>query len=204
MTTITIPCDTIVRLSSLLPGPGHDVEPIFHTMRLDNGKAIVTDRRFCAVEELKPFEGAFHIKLSDALIQQCKVEQQFAGSLTVSPNAMLKWTVAFTTLGYNVTENIGVYPTAPTLYDEWYDLVVAPALKPNEQSNGAWSMAADEIARLAASSPSGEIVFEANIDVRRSTAMRDVNDPRWCGFFMPRLAGGMYYPPATVPGWLRR
>lgn len=198
---ITIPCDTIVRLSNLLPRPGADVQPIFNTFRLDHGRIIATDRRFAAVEELQPFEGVYHIVLTPEMLQVCTNEAQYQSSLLITPNPMLKWTVARTSMGHTFQGSVGVYPAEPTPFDEWYELIVQPVLDGEPVSNGAMSTNATDLARLAASSPSGEVVFEQHIDVRRSTVMRDVNDPRWCGFWMPRLAGGMYHAPATVPGW---
>lgn len=200
--SITIPCDTIARLSTLIDR--NDDEPIFHTMRLDNGRVITTDRKFLAVEQVAHFTGVHHIALSDALVQQCITETQFNSVLSVTPNSMLKWTSARTSLGYNVTENIGIYPDEPTRFDAWYERVVAPCLAPADTSKGAMVVDLDLLARLVATSPSGSIVYEQHIDISRPTVLRDINSPDWCGFFLPRLNDGIYYAPATVPQWLAR
>ncbi len=196
---ITISCDTIARLASLIPTDG---ESIIQTLRLDNGRAIATDRKFCAVESIAPFEGVFHVRLTAALVKQCEIERQFSSTVSIVPNAALKWTTARTSLGYDVTENIGVYPDEPTAFDRWYELIVKPCLTPATQSKGAMVCTVDEVTRLAATSPSGSLVFEQFIDVSRPTILRDINSPDWCGFFLPRLNDGIYYAPATVPSWL--
>lgn len=201
---INIPCDTIARLSNLIPKPGADVEDIFRTFRLDNGCIIATNRQFAAVEQLHPFEGVHHISATDELIQVCTKEAPFGSTLQVLPNDVIKWTTVRTTLGYEFKVSIGVYPPAPTTYDQWYDLIVVPVLKGEPVSNGAMATNITNLSALAASSPSGDVVFEEFIDVRRPTMMRDANDPRWCGFWMPRAPGSMYATPARVPQWLER
>lgn len=200
---INVPCETIVRLSKLLPPADADVEPIIRTLRLDNGRVIATDRMFAAVEQVAPFEGVFHITVSSALATQCEIETQFSSVLQVTPNPMLQWTSARTSLGYDVTENIGVYPVEPTAFDHWYERIVAPCLTPAPVSRGALVCQAEDVARLAATSPSGLVVFEGHIDISRPTLLRDAHSHDWVGFFHPRQDDGIYYAPATVPTWLR-
>lgn len=192
---IVIPCDTIARLSRVLPPPGADVEPIFYTMRLDNGRAIVSNRKFGAVEQLAQFTGVCHLPMTDALVQACRDEAVLSHSLTVMPDARM----AYTNGGYMTTD---VLPYEPSSFDPWYERLVVPCLTP---ASKARSMVVDAtaLADLAASSPSGTITFETMIDADRTTIVRDANDHRWAGFFMPRLADGMFYPPADVPSWLR-
>ena len=51
-----IPCDTIARLSHLLPAPEAEIEESFRCFRLDNGKVIVSNRRFMAIERVGDFD----------------------------------------------------------------------------------------------------------------------------------------------------
>lgn len=199
---ISIPCDTIVRLSNLLPKPGADVEDIFHSIRLDHGRIIVTDRMYAAVEELTPFKGVYHIRLPDEILEQCRIEAQYSSNLIVTPNEMIKWTVARTTMGFEINESIGVWPTEPTTFDKWFEKLVRPCLTPATLTNGALICDADDIARLAATSPSGRIIFESVIDTSRPTILRDIDDSRWVGFFWPKLHDGRYHAPASIPRWL--
>lgn len=203
--TIQIPCDTIARLSRLLPDPNDDIEPIFRTMRLDNGRVIVTNRKFAAVEILpNGFTGVHHIALPDDLIRQCISEAVMSSQLLVTPNPMIGWTSASTTGGHTFVQNIGVFPTEETTFDKWYERMVTPCLTPLQTTASAMVVDAVALANLAASSPSGTVVFELTIDAGRTTVLRDAHDHRWVGFFMPRLSDGMYYPPAAVPSWLRQ
>ena len=196
---IQIPCETVVRLSALIKS---DVAPEFRVMRFENGKVIVTNRRFGVVEQNNRFEGTFHVLLPDALIEQCRVEKSFSSVLTITPNPILKYTTAITTMGFQVSENIGYWEETPLL-DTWHDKIVKPCLTPATASRGAFMCHSSELAILAETSPSGDIIFEANIDTTRVTVVRDLNSSEWAGFFIPRLDDGMYHAPAAVPSWLK-
>lgn len=197
-----IPCDTIARLANVLPGPSADIDPIFHTFRLDNGRVIATDRTIMAVEHVGGWEGVYHIRLTEADIAQCRTESAFSSVLEIVANPIM--TVAKTTLGYSPTGDIGVRPAGATDFDKWHSAVVAPCATPSDVPRGAMIWRTDQIAALARSSPSGVVVFENIIDVEtRSAVIRDINSPDWCGFFMPRLSDGLYHPAAALPGWLK-
>jgi hypothetical protein len=200
---VKIPCETIVRMSHLLPSPTAEVEPIFRTLRLDNGKIIATDRRFMAIEQIEPFEGVYHISVPDALLAACQSEAQYSGVLTVTPMPGMPFITAVTTMGFN-GGNIGVFPSGPTDYDKWHEMVVAPCASPVAAPQGGMLWQLDDMVRLAACAPSGVVIFEGMIDaINRPTVVRDVNSPDWCGFFLPRISNGIFHAPATVPGWLK-
>jgi hypothetical protein len=199
-----IPCETIARLSHLLPKPTDEIDDIFRAFRLDNGKVIATDRVFMAVEYIGGWEGVFHIRLSDADIEQCRTESAFSSYLEIVPTPAIAFTTAKTSLGYNPPGNIGVYPTEATAYDDWYTRVVQPCITPSDVPRGAMIWRVDAMLALARSSPSGIVVFENIVDVEtRAAVVRDINSPDWCGFFMPRLSDGLYHPAAALPGWLK-
>lgn len=200
-----IPCETIVRFSNLLPSPNVDIDPIFRTIRLDNGKIIATDRRFMAIEQLpEKFEGVFHISLPDDLLEQCRTETQFSSKIDIIATPVLGHITAKTTLGWSPPGNIGVFPAAVTDFDYWRNRVVAPCLEPAAVSRGGMLWRLDDIVRLAACSPSGDVIFEEHIDCEsRPTVVRDIHSYDWCGFFLPRLHDGAYHAAATLPGWLK-
>jgi len=197
-----IPCDTIARLSNLLPEKSVEIDDIFRTIRLDNGKVIVSDRRFMAIETVENFEGVFHIAVSDALIEQCRVESQFSSFIDIVPNPILQFTTAVTTMGYAPEGNIGVWPNGVTDFDDWHSRVVKPCLEPDGQNRGVLAFDAVGLQRLVSASPSGFLVFEETIDTTRPMVVRDATSPDWCGFFMPRLNDGLHHTGATVPRWL--
>lgn len=200
-----IPCETIVRMAHLLPSPNVEIDPIFRTLRLENGKIIATDRRFMAIEQLSErFEGVYHLAVTDVFLAQCKVEAPFSGVFDAVPTPPLRYTTGKTTFGWSPSDNLGVYPDGPTAFDNWYQMVVAPCIEPAAVSRGGMMWLLDDIQRLAASSPSGTVVFEQNIDCdNRPSVVRDLDTPDWCGFFLPRLHNGAWLGGATVPGWLK-
>jgi hypothetical protein len=197
-----IPCETIVRMARLLPSPNVEIDPIFRTLRFDNGKLIATDRRYMAVEKIEPFDGVFHVVVTPELLTQCEQEAAYASTLelAVVPGYLV---TGKTTYGW-LSPNIGVFPTTPTDYDKWYSEVVAPCVTPAVEPRGGMIWTVDDLSRLAATSPSGVVVFESIIDCEsRPTVVRDLSTYDWCGFFLPRLHDGAYHAAAALPGWLR-
>lgn len=195
---IKIPCQTIVRMMRVVEGA---TDPIFQTLRLDHGQIVASDRKFIVVENLSPFTGVYHITVDAALLAQCETETQFSSVLDVIPNPALGFTMAKTTMGYT-TGNIGVFP-GKSEFDRWRE-VIAPCAEPAAMAVGGMLWEAAAIARLAAASPSGHVIFEELIDTQnRPTIMRDINDHEWCGFFWPTVSDGRYHSPATLPGWLK-
>lgn len=195
-----IPCETIVRFAQLID-PSED-DPVFHTIRLDNGQIIASDRKFMAIENIGGFTGIHHIVVDAALLAQCETEAQYSSYIEITPNDMLKYTVAKTTLGY-VTGNIGVWPAAGNAFDRWRD-VARQCAEPVAAAKGAMIWHTDGLIRLAKASPSGIVVFEQLIDAEtRPTIVRDINSPDWVGLFLPRISDGMYHGAAMLPGWLK-
>jgi len=194
MSSICLPCDTIARLSVLCG------EAPFDAIRLDQGRVIATNRHFAAVERVAHFAGVAHLRITPALIEQCKTETQYGSTLTVTCNEMLQWTTAATSLGWQSTENLFA-PDDP-LFDEWHTKIVTPCIDP-EPVSGHMTVNADQLATLAQCSPSGTVTFESHINPARPTVVRDANSAEWVGFFLPRIDDGVHHPAATVPGWLR-
>lgn len=195
-----VPCDTLARLSHLLPEPTDD--PMTH-FRLDNGLVIATDRQFMAIEEVGGWEGVFYIRNTPELIEQCITEAQYNGVMHFSAVPAIRYTTATTTFGRSFTENIGVWPTEPTDYDKWRE-IVERCREPLAESHGPMVFATDALHRLALSSPSGEIVLEQHADpIQRPTVVRDIDSAHWVGFFNARINDGRHHSSATVPGWCR-
>lgn len=200
-----IPCDTIARLAHLLPSPDEErIDAAFASFRLDNGKVIVSNRMFLAVELVQPFDGVFYIAADEKLITQCRTEAQYNGVIDFTPVPALRYTTAITTLGARFTENIGVWLDEPSELDRWHDVAVKPCLEPLEASAGPMVFEVEFLARLAQASPSGRIVLEQNADPeRRPTIARDIDSGDWVGFFRPRINDGRHHQSATVPEWCR-
>jgi hypothetical protein len=203
MTDFTIPCDTFVRLARVLAIESSEPTPWFRSVRIDNEFALASNRIIMAVEHISRSNvGVVHIVADPALIAQCANEAPFKSVLTITVNELLKYAVAKTTLGYVHPTNCVVWSDEPNDFDRWrsvVDLTRQPAAKPS----GGMYWSADNIANLAASSPSGRIIFEEIIDCTgdRPTIVRDVNDYEWFGIFQP-FVKAEHHNPATLPSWM--
>jgi len=195
-----ISCDTIARLSLLL---GRADDPIFNTLRLDNGRVVASNRKLMVIERVESFEGAYHINVPEALANQCREEAKYNSVLDITPNPVLKYTTARTTLGFDVSENIGVWSDHPTAYDDWHERIIEPLRQPVQEPSGTMIWIADDIELLARTSPSGVVVFERMIAAdTRPVLMRDLNDDGWCAVTMMTLNDDVTRAPAALPGWL--
>ncbi len=197
-----IPCDTIARLSRLLPSePSNDAMQAF---RLDNGMVITTNRSFMAVEKVYDFEGVFYIRNDPALIEQCKLEAQWSSVIDFTPVAALQYTTAQTSMGWKCGDNLGLWPVGGTpLFDRWRE-IVSQVRTPINATQGPMVTDVTELANLAATSPSGKIAFEQFIDpINRPTVVRDIDSHDWVGFFHARITDGQSHNGASVPGWCR-
>lgn len=200
MTDFVISCDTVVRLTNVLHNFQSDVDKSWNVIRIDNGLAVATDRRFMAIENIGGAAiGIFHFTPDPVLIEQCRKEAQFSSTLTITVNEALRYAVAKTSLGYVHPTNIGVW-AIPAELNGWRAIVMA-AKEPVKKSKGGMFWDADGISRLAASAPSGRLVFEEHIDTTRPTIIRDINDYNWLGVFNP-YDSRESYSPASMPTWM--
>ena len=209
MTDFVIPCDTFVRLTNILHGMPDDIGDWFKTVRIDNGIAVATNRKILAAENVGGPAGVIHVIADQALINQCRTEAAFSSTLTITVNEVLKFAVAKTTLGYVHPGNCVLWSVDPPIagnpvpndFDRWRT-VVEQCKTPAQAPRGGMFWDADMIARLAAASPSGRVVFEEIIDVTgRPTIIRDINEYNWIGVFQP-FSTEESYQPATLPSWI--
>jgi hypothetical protein len=201
MTDFVIPCDTFVRLTNILYGMPEDISEWFKTVRIDNGIAVATNRRILAAENVGGPAGIIHVIADQALINQCRTEAAFSSALTITVNEVLKFAVAKTTLGYVHPGNCVRFSDDPNDFDRWRT-VVEQCKTPASAPRGGMFWDADMIARLAAASPSGRVVFEEIIDATgRPTIIRDINEYNWIGVFQP-FSTEESYSPATLPTWI--
>lgn len=202
MATFTVPCETIVRFANVLQKFPEDVHESFRTLRFEDNLLIATNRSYMAVEEIGGGNsGIFHLILNDELLAQCKNEAAFSGRLTVTVTEVLGHAVGKTTYGYVTPGNIGYFGALSPDWVRWRE-IVAEVAQPAANPNGGmfWNVAG--LQALAASSPSGEVVFEAVINTMRPALIRDVKDPNWIGLFKPHNAERVYQP-ATLPAWAK-
>ena len=201
MTDFTIPCETFVRLASILTDFHENANEWFHSVRIDNGQAVASNRHIMAIENIFGNPGIVHIKADPALIAQCKTEAAFGGTLTVTVNEMLKHGAAQTTLGYVHPENAVIFSDEPNDLDKWRGITLK-ASEPLKASKGGMFWDIDEMIRLTGASPSGKVVFEEFIDAyHRPTLMRDIHSMDWLGVFNPYTLKETYSS-ATMPTWM--
>lgn len=197
-----IPCDTIARLSYLLPDEPSD-DP-FHCFRLDNGMVLASNRHLVAAEHVGGFTGVFYIRADREMIEQCRTEAQWSSVIAFNAIEAMQWTTAATSMGWKKAENLGVYPAGPTDWDKWRDLVLAPCLEPMTETKAPLIFDTHLLHLLAHTAPSGKISTEMHFDpLRRPTVVRDLDSADWVGFFNPRISDGRQHNAASVPGWCK-
>lgn len=200
MTEYTISCDTFHRLCGIIDHKDAELHPSWKTLRIDNGCAVVTDRKYMAIENIGGPSGIVHIIADPELVAQCEQEAKFSSRLTIVVNEMLKFAVAKTTFGYETKTNVFYADEIDQAWLRWRSIVMQckePATKPN----GGMYWDSVKLTNLANSSPSAHVVFEQTIDVNRPALIRDVNDYNWLGVFNP-YSSIMTYNNATLPTWM--
>lgn len=203
MTEFTIPCDTFVRLSNLMDNFHEEADEWFHAIRIDNGLAIASNRYYMAIENIGGNTGTVHIVADPVLIAKCREEAKFNGALTITVNEPLRYAVAKTTFGYIHPGNCAVWSDKPNLLATWRT-IAARVRDPVMANNGGMYINADHLALLIATSPSGQVYFEENIDASgaRPILVRDCTDFNWIGLFHPFKTTRQTYDGATLPNWV--
>lgn len=201
MTDYTISCDAFVRLANMAAKPGDDIDPAFKTIRIDNGQAVASNRRCMSIENIGGASGIIHIVIDPALLAQCETERAFGSKLLIVVNEPLKFVTAKTSLGYSAVGNIGHFPDGYSDFDRWRQ-IVKQVETPAQQPSGGMFWDVHLMAALAASSPSGQIVFEPVIDCRRPALIRDIHSYDWLGVFNPYSLEWGYHP-AKITDWMR-
>lgn len=202
MTDFTVPCDTFARLSNVLRSMPPDIDPHFKSIRIDNGVAVASNRIIMAVENIGKNPGIIHVIASPGLIENCRKEAAYSSTLTITVNEPLKWAVAKTSFGYIEPGNCCLWSDAANDLDKWRDIALS-AKEPVKVNQGGMFWDAENIANLAAASPSGRVVFEENIDTHGRVALiRDINDYDWFGMFQPWGSFGEKINPAVLPTWM--
>lgn len=202
MTDYAIPCEVIARLSILANDTPADADQRFKSLRYDNGLLIASNNRLIAVENITGPAGVFHLVLDPALVAQCRTEAPFKSVLHVTLNDMLQFASGKTTLGYSHPANCTLWNSPASKFDSWRD-IVARVVDPANEPNGGMYWKAQEIALLAATAPSGSVIFERVVDVNRPAIIRDPFDENWFAMFNPWNKDLETAPPATLPGWYK-
>ena len=199
MADFKIPCAVFARLAKIHDVLAEDADPWYRTIRIENNIAIASSRNTVIIERIADNDGICHIVADPVLIKQCEAESKFDSLLHVSTNDALKYASAKTTFGYNFPANACYWSNTPNDLDRWKKVVGKAGAK---VSKGGMFWRTDVIAALAASSPSGCLVFAEQIDTSVPTVIRDLYDEKWFAVFRPSN-DAVPYSPATVPEWFK-
>lgn len=192
-------CETYVRLCNVLNFIPDNANEWFNSIRLEGNYAIASNKQIMAVERLdyKNPEIPTHVVNNEVLKKQCTDESKFGSDLFIHVNSMLKFASVKTTFGYNHSENAVIWSESDNRLDNWKETVPSET---NKAAKGAMFWETHNIANLGKSSPSGCIVFEEFIDERKPVLVRDLNDDRWFGVFVPGVDDGSIKA-AELPEW---
>lgn len=207
---LSIGCDVFVRLAKIamsnkLNGQRDYLKSVWLEIT-DKGDvlAIATNVKVAAIEHLgtiKSEPGKMNVCVDDALIEQCKTETAFDGTITFVNNPVLKFISAKTSLGYVHATNAGVYTDEKNEFESWRDWF--PDKLP-EKTNGGIFSNLENLALLASSSPTGSVVFQEFVDAKQPVMVQDVHEPSWVGLFMPRPDAKNRSPePFAIPTWVK-
>lgn len=200
MANYTIPCDTFVRLATIAQKPRFQGSRWLKTVRIENGVAIASNRALIVVERLETGSpGIIHIPADPTLIEKCRAEIPYHSNLFIAAVETVGMASAKTTLGYNHPGNAIFTSTDPNELDEWRSKV--PTKYP-AQPKGAMCWDTEQIALLAASAPSGSVIFPDIVDATQPIIVRDPVDPRWFAMFQSDTPHSMKQP-AVVPEWFK-
>lgn len=174
---------------------------ISRTIKLEDGLIISTDLKIMTVERAEHhFTGSLVIQIDDALMEQIESTSKYSGTVEINGDNTVRYINAKTVFGY-VSGNIGIWDEIDH-YDRWRDVAMECA-EPLTESRGNMVWSADDVHRLARSSPSGLIRFETNHNIRdRPVLVRDGSSADWFGCFMGYVKDGRYHPAATLPEWM--
>jgi hypothetical protein len=152
------------------------------------------------VERIEPSNPAsLHIIPDPALVAAAEKEIGFHSKISIVANDFLKFASAKTTLGYQHPTNVALYSDHPNELEKWRGVV---PVDPHESAKGSMCLWTRDLQWLAATSPSGQIVFPRVIDWTKPVLVRDAVDDRWFGVFYVRESDNPHKP-AVVPGWFR-
>lgn len=199
---ITIPCDTLVRLASVIDA---DAPEPFTFIRVDNGQLVASNKRIMSIDNIMPrFDGLAYIYPDPALVAQCAKEAPYNSTVSLTVTEPLRHAMAKTSMGY-VSGNLW-RDGEPSNFDRWRAVALRAATEGQSSNRGGMFWNVKEIERLMGAAPSGKVVFSENINTDAPTLLRDPNDFDWCGVFSPepnRKAGDPQAFSASLPDWLR-
>lgn len=163
-----------------------------------NGKsyAVATNSKILAAEYIDTTtepNAVVNIVITDALLTQCAIEQQWSGELIidVTDTAYFKYASLTTLFGYRYPDNAALFPPDVINSDDtkrWFEFRdnwrrLVPDETPTA-SKGFMFQDTELLTLLGKSAPSGCLVYPKHIDVDKPLMVRDAVDPSWLGLFV--------------------
>lgn len=172
---IHIPANTIARHKEI------NRELTHISVKNGNVRLVTTDRKYMAVELIdEGIPGAWEatIRYPD-------------GDAELNPLPMI---------GAIFHGTVNLMVTSPHEYANWS--VIPQRADTVTENHGFLFMDTNNLQQLAASSPSGHIIWPKIIDTRQPIVLNDEDDPRWNGYFNARNENySNDIKPAMVAGW---
>lgn len=202
---VAIPCELYTRFSEI-PQTLAETESrkylrSIYIERKNNAVFVVsTNIKTAAIEYLGESEGPDEccaIVIDKALVQQCEQEIPFLGMLDIVANPLLGFTAIKTTFGYTFNGNAGVTLPDDHEFQKWREWF--PDEMPTK-SSGVMHWRVDHLYALAASSPSGGVMFPRFIDEKKPVVLTDDGTDNWRGLFLPST--NEPNTPSTLPDWI--
>lgn len=217
-----IPCEIYARMRhAAIPAYGGEdkrmwLRSVFVVHDKGQVYVITSNAKIMAIQHVDKTDqpdGCVNLVISDALIDQCKIEAPYNSDLIidVTDTEYFKYAAASTTFGYKYPDNAGMFP-AEDMSDqdimtwkkwrrgEWRTLIPSETPK---KSNGFLFMDTDLLVNLGLSAPSRRLVFPEIIATDIPVIVRDAVDPSWMGVFISyTISRGKGLTPAIRPEWL--
>ena len=207
---VSISCDKFVRLANIARSKEHSddlffLRSIYICSKNNHQIAISTNRKIAAIELIsrkQMSDGSFMLNVEDSLLNQCETEKTFNSNLHLIHSHELSFTSAKSDLGYQHQGNAAILDNGKYnpfhTWTEWF-----PDQLPSE-SNGGIFANLHSLKLLAASAPSGSILFPEFIDNKKPVMMKDVHDPDWIGLFIPNIGEqSRSVEPFAIPDWVK-
>jgi len=199
MSEYVIPCEVFARLSNLLAISYDETDEWCNSVRIDRGCAMVTNRHFMVVERIDcDLPDPVHIVADPVLIEQCRKEAQYHSKLHIAVVPAIKYASAKTTFGYQYPGNAALWLAAPNELDKWRSIIPDNV---SATSHGGMLLDLEGLKCMIATSPSGRIVVEQNVDFTKPVIVNDAVDPNWFGVFSARE--DKLHNPAIIPKWVK-
>lgn len=206
-----IRCETYARLTNALQWFGSNetrayFKSIYVERRAGQLVAVATNGKILAAQLLDnrstgPDEG-MNLTIDPAMIAQARTEANLNGLMNVNYIPELQHATVKTTFGFQFQGNAALHFQGPNLVKDGWRSIPDTTVEP-----GPMIISSRDVAHLGAASPSGYLVFPAEIDGAKPVLVTDRVDPNWIGFFMPSHFDDngrqMKFNAAVIPAWAK-